>query len=185
MRDRQDSRAVDDGSNEQELDSSTGRNSPDDSDEQGPANSSDWIVAMDSDEETNSVMLSLSKAIVDATHQLQDIIGECAFWVAEWVKIINRVTKKYYMQRPFSGYDPRRFIYLPEDEEVTSPIFDRLVHQSERLERLHPTTATSTSNIAAQRGVDDISSLGYNNHYITNMLSRNTTATNATFLPDK
>ncbi len=72
MRDRQDSRAVDDGDNEQGSNSSTGRDCPDDSDKQGPANSSNWAIEMDSDEETNSVTQSLSKAIGDATRQLRD-----------------------------------------------------------------------------------------------------------------
>ena len=66
------SRSNEDGDNKQELDSSTSRSNMDDSNEQGPANSSDWIVAMDSDEETNSVTQSLSKAIGNATRQLQD-----------------------------------------------------------------------------------------------------------------
>ena len=66
------SRSNEDIDNEQGSDSRTGRNCPDDSDEQGPANSSNLAIAMDNDEETNLVMLSLSKAIGDATRQLQD-----------------------------------------------------------------------------------------------------------------
>ena len=66
-RDRQDLRAVEDRGNKQRLDSSTGRNSLDESDEKGPANNLDLIVAMDSDEETSSVTQTLSKAVREAT----------------------------------------------------------------------------------------------------------------------
>ena len=67
MRDRQDLRAVEDRGNKQRLDSSTGRNSLDESDEKGPANNLDLIVAMDSDEEASSVTQTLSKAVREAT----------------------------------------------------------------------------------------------------------------------
>ena len=72
MRDRQDLRAVEDGGNKQGFDSSKCRNSLDKSDEKGPANNSYSIVARNSDEETSSVTLSLSKAVREATWQLQD-----------------------------------------------------------------------------------------------------------------
>ena len=72
LRDRSNQRITQNGGNKQELNSSTGRNSPDESDEKGPANKSNSIVAMDSDEETSSVTLSLSKVAREAIWQLQD-----------------------------------------------------------------------------------------------------------------
>lgn len=67
MRDRQDLRAIKDGANKQEFDGNAKSNSPDEPDELKPLYNSNLALAMDSDEGSSSVTLSLSKAIGDAT----------------------------------------------------------------------------------------------------------------------